>query len=158
MSTDTVTTKQEDHTTSIEAPQVEALAAAAAAAVTASATAEATQATVVPVITLAHTPVQTTNGRVSLLNDEDPQGKRRFFPRVKHLISNKEWEDVSSINNNSLQLGSVLFFLSLSLLTSIRFDSIIAQPIYNHRTFLSPSSLSHTHIHTISLSLIHNNK
>ena len=95
MSTDTVTTKQEDHTTSIEAPQVEALAAAAAAAVTASATAEATQATVVPVITLAHTPVQTTNGRVSLLNDEDPQGKRRFFPRVKHLISNKEWEDVS---------------------------------------------------------------
>ena len=97
----TDTTKQEDHTTSIEAPQVEALAAAAAAAVTASATAEATQAaTVVPVITLAHTPVQTTNGRVSLLNDEDPQGKRRFFPRVKHLISNKEWEDVSSINNS----------------------------------------------------------
>ena len=124
MSTDTVTTKQEDHTTSIEAPQVEALAAAAAAAVTASATAEATQAaTAVPVITLAHTPVQTTNGRVSLLNDEDPQGKRRFFPRVKHLISNKEWEDVSSINN-SLQFGfcSVLSF-SLSLdLDSIRFD------------------------------------
>eukprot|EP00535_Pseudo-nitzschia_heimii_P003899 CAMPEP_0197178646 /NCGR_PEP_ID=MMETSP1423-20130617/3864_1 /TAXON_ID=476441 /ORGANISM="Pseudo-nitzschia heimii, Strain UNC1101" /LENGTH=523 /DNA_ID=CAMNT_0042628429 /DNA_START=280 /DNA_END=1851 /DNA_ORIENTATION=- len=32
-------------------------------------------------------------GRVSLLNDVDGQGKRRFFPRVKHLIGNKEWED-----------------------------------------------------------------
>lgn len=32
-------------------------------------------------------------GRVSILSEEDAQGKRRFFPRVKHLISNKEWED-----------------------------------------------------------------
>lgn len=148
----TDTTKQEDHTTSIEAPQVEALAAAAAAAVTASATAEATQATVVPVITLAHTPVQTTNGRVSLLNDEDPQGKRRFFPRVKHLISNKEWEDVSSINN-SLQLGSVLFFLSLFL--SLDLDSI--RSLLNpYTTIARSSSILHTHIQF--LSLIHNNK
>jgi hypothetical protein len=113
MSTDTA--KQEDHTTSIETPQVEALAAAAAAAVTASATAEATS--TVTVVTLASTPVQTTNGRVSLLNDEDPQGKRRFFPRVKHLISNKEWEDVSQLIN--CNCNWILFFF-LSLLTSIR--------------------------------------
>jgi len=33
------------------------------------------------------------SGRVSLLSDVDGQGKRRFFPRVKHLIGNKEWED-----------------------------------------------------------------
>lgn len=32
-------------------------------------------------------------GRVSLLNEVDGQGKRRFFPRVKHLIGNKEWEE-----------------------------------------------------------------
>jgi hypothetical protein len=25
----------------------------------------------------------------------DDLGKRKFFPRVKHLINNKEWEDVS---------------------------------------------------------------
>jgi ribulose 1,5-bisphosphate carboxylase large subunit-like protein len=118
MSTDTM--KQEDHTT-IEAPQVEALAAAAAAAVTASATAEATA--TVTVVTLAHTPVQTTNGRVSLLNDEDPQGKRRFFPRVKHLISNKEWEDVSQLI--VIVIGFLFFFLSLS----VDLDPIIAQPI-----------------------------
>jgi len=42
------------------------------------------------------TPTATHTGRVSLLNDEDQQGKRRFFPRVKHLISNKEWEDFLS--------------------------------------------------------------
>jgi len=32
-------------------------------------------------------------GRTSLLSEVDGQGKRRFFPRVKHLIGNKEWED-----------------------------------------------------------------
>jgi hypothetical protein len=37
------------------------------------------------------------SGRVSLLSDVDGQGKRRFFPRVKHLIGNKEWEDVSFV-------------------------------------------------------------
>ena len=26
----------------------------------------------------------------------DDLGKRKFFPRVKHLIGNKEWEDVSN--------------------------------------------------------------
>ena len=82
-----------------------------------------------------------TEPKVSLLNDEDPQGKRRLFPRVKHLISNKEWEDVSSINN-SLQLGSVLFFLSLFL--SLDLDSI--RSLLNpYTTIARPSSISHTH-------------
>ena len=38
-------------------------------------------------------------GRLSLLSEEDAQGKRKFFPRVKHLITNKEWEDVSVYSN-----------------------------------------------------------
>jgi hypothetical protein len=29
----------------------------------------------------------------------DELGKRKFFPRVKHLIGNKEWEDVSTTQN-----------------------------------------------------------
>lgn len=32
-------------------------------------------------------------------DDDDPLGKRRFFPRVKHLITNKEWEEVSQTQN-----------------------------------------------------------
>ena len=66
----------------------EALAAAAAAAV--SATADGA----VEMEVASPTP---TPGRVSLLSEVDGQGKRRFFPRVKHLIGNKEWEDVSTI-------------------------------------------------------------
>jgi hypothetical protein len=64
-------------------------------------------------------------GRVSLLSDVDGQGKRRFFPRVKHLIGNKEWEDVSFVSATcSLTFAnmrhvqrrtSFLLFLSLVL-------------------------------------------
>mmetsp|Transcript_52507 Transcript_52507/g.58673 ORF Transcript_52507/g.58673 Transcript_52507/m.58673 type:complete len:640 (-) Transcript_52507:244-2163(-) len=58
----------------------------------------AANAATVPTMKREHaTPTATSHtGRVSLLNDEDQQGKRRFFPRVKHLISNKEWEDFLS--------------------------------------------------------------
>jgi len=35
----------------------------------------------------------TTTGRVSVLNEEDDHGKRKFFPRVKQLITNAHWED-----------------------------------------------------------------
>ena len=66
----------------------EALAAAAAAAVNATADAA------VDMDVASPTPA---SGRVSLLNEVDQQGKRRFFPRVKHLIGNKEWEEVSLI-------------------------------------------------------------
>lgn len=62
----------------------EALAAAAAAAVNATADAA------VDMDVASPTPA---SGRVSLLNEVDQQGKRRFFPRVKHLIGNKEWEE-----------------------------------------------------------------
>ena len=34
----------------------------------------------------------------------DDLGKRKFFPRVKHLIGNKEWEDVSNHETNDVVL------------------------------------------------------
>eukprot|EP00531_Pseudo-nitzschia_arenysensis_P007413 CAMPEP_0116124176 /NCGR_PEP_ID=MMETSP0329-20121206/5145_1 /TAXON_ID=697910 /ORGANISM="Pseudo-nitzschia arenysensis, Strain B593" /LENGTH=443 /DNA_ID=CAMNT_0003618147 /DNA_START=312 /DNA_END=1643 /DNA_ORIENTATION=- len=82
--------KMEDASTAETANPVvatEALAAAAAAAVNAAETAVVPQE---PIVLASPTPAP---GRVSLLSDVDGQGKRRFFPRVKHLIGNKEWED-----------------------------------------------------------------
>jgi hypothetical protein len=34
----------------------------------------------------------------------DELGKRKFFPRVKHLIGNKEWEDVNTVRYNTEQV------------------------------------------------------
>jgi hypothetical protein len=42
----------------------------------------------------------------------DELGKRKFFPRVKHLIGNKEWEDVSGEY-------SIISFISLVLMISL---------------------------------------
>ncbi len=98
--------KMEDAETANPVVATEALAAAAAAAVNA---AEVPQE---PIVLASPTPAQ---GRVSLLSDVDGQGKRRFFPRVKHLIGNKEWEDVSTVpfflnfTANSIHTHSLLF-------------------------------------------------
>ena len=81
--------------------QTETVVAAAAAAIAASAAAAAAVGTPeVPAGTdgtpvVLASPQPQSGSRVSLLSDVDGQGKRRFFPRVKHLIGNKEWEDVS---------------------------------------------------------------
>ena len=91
---------------------VDAVAAAAQEAVTATDNAAATAATAVATddaaaavaatlaigievgaVTSDETVLKTT-GRLSVLNDEDDHGKRKFFPRVKQLITNAHWEDV----------------------------------------------------------------
>ena len=88
--------------TEVVAPKMEETAAAAASTATPVVATEALAAAAAAAVNAVEVPPPDTvaaaaPGRVSLLNDVDGQGKRRFFPRVKHLIGNKEWEDVSEI-------------------------------------------------------------
>ena len=93
-----------------EAVKMEDTAAAAAAAASQQANTDAAiaAAAAAAAVTAVEVAPATPTGdgiaqpRVSLLADVDGQGKRRFFPRVKHLIGNKEWEDVSSSTEKNL--------------------------------------------------------